>query len=539
MLLPAFVAPQPSPRSPSAAPTLHHYVRIPTKLVEACLLQSRTHYIGIYAFVGRQFLIRHGTISISANDLLELDPSLSYGQSVRALNWLSENGWLIPTVRPGQKTRYVPSWGFVNGTAIAWDASDSRYGRRPHMHAKVCLDVRIFDTYMGSLTLHDECKAHRRGYFTAPLLTFTDVGSYVQRLLGYSNATNALIEYGLVSITGTPREIPDDHTVIERGSQVSLLRPDAPHITEAGLTRLGIVRTNPPALSSNSSTLFFAPCDMIAGKITCVIEEVIEPTAPKKRGESASVRAKSAMPYSSVVIPEKNHADQEKNYPPHPERVEGGMPIPIIEKVAPPIPDTEQCRSLQQFAAEHNKPINPRVLIELSTQPIANITYGIHIATTARNVNDPVAFAIAAIRDRRDYSYTASPLPSPLVIEGQPGREITFPHAQYGDLFRLGSDTTSSHIPSAMPKALQPVVSDLVQIWSEALGQLRIHVHRRHIPDLVSSKLVELSQGQAQITVPTLAVKALFESQLTAAIRSVLKDIVGQETTVRIILRRS
>ena len=414
---------------------MNHYVRIPNKLVETCVLQNRAHYLGIYAFIGRHYLITHKPVVLSANDLLQFDPSLSYGQSVRALNWLCENGWAVPTTHKGQKTCYLPSWGLVGGQPVAWDATDQRFGRRPHQQAYVRLDVRIFDVYMGTLTLHSEYRAQRRGYITAPLLSLADVGSFVQRHLGYGKPTEALFQYGLVSTAGNVRPLPSDKTILTQASQRNLLQPDAPYITEAGLTRLGILQSEPLVADQTSHLLFFIPRDKIDGGIERMIGRMIDPAPAPQVAFSPSVCQIQPIPGTIESMREKSHEVPEKHDPPQHSTNEGADSIsrPILT-----IPDTEAVATLRKFAIRSGKPINPRVLIELSSLSLDDISYGINVASVAQNVRDPVALAVATIRDRRDYKDT---LPTPPAYN-QPENQMLVDIEKYGSLIRLGSDTS-------------------------------------------------------------------------------------------------
>ena len=80
---------------------------------------------------------------------------------------------------------------------------------------------------------------------------------------------------------------------------------------------------------------------------------------------------------------------------------------------------------------------------------------------------------------------------------------------------------------------------NLNDVWAEVLNRLRVHIGRVHIAQFVSSELVGLSPGQAQILAPTLSAKQVIETRIHT-LRTVLMDILNwPEITIRVVLQRS
>src|SRR5438477_9859263 len=84
------------------------FVLLPARLLAD--LRDTPLAIGIYAFIGRLFLVEQCPLPLSASDIRRYDPSLSRGAILRALDRLVRGGWLIES-RGTYKTHYTPTWG--------------------------------------------------------------------------------------------------------------------------------------------------------------------------------------------------------------------------------------------------------------------------------------------------------------------------------------------------------------------------------------------------------------------------------------------
>src|SRR5689334_6797671 len=92
------------PRTPVAAPPAE-YVALPQRLLTD--LHDTPLALGLYALVGRLYLVHQAPIALSVPDVLRFDPSLSRGAVLRAFARLVRGGWLIEHAQPGHKTRYT------------------------------------------------------------------------------------------------------------------------------------------------------------------------------------------------------------------------------------------------------------------------------------------------------------------------------------------------------------------------------------------------------------------------------------------------
>lgn len=91
--------------------------------------------VGVYALIARLYFVAHTPIPLSAGDLERFDQQISYGQARRALDRLTESGWLIASAL-GRKNAYLPTWGNIQGTPRPWNIAAEKLGRPPHVRCE-------------------------------------------------------------------------------------------------------------------------------------------------------------------------------------------------------------------------------------------------------------------------------------------------------------------------------------------------------------------------------------------------------------------
>lgn len=260
------VAPSTSstPNPPPAAPlTPATYVPLPRRLLDD--LRDSPAALGAYALLARLYQVAGAPIPLSPNDLRAFDPALSYGAARRALDRLADAGYALAEAQGGRKSRLLPAWGRVGGTARPWDRTAPGLGRPRHI-AVVRLDDRLLDLCIGRLRPHPEHPAVVERYVALPLLTLRAIGDYALALAGLAASDPALAQLGLIDAAGRPLPLPDDMTVLAVASQHAARSGG---LTPAGWRRAGFAQT-PPAAPSGQA-LFFAPEGVIGGAIGPVI----------------------------------------------------------------------------------------------------------------------------------------------------------------------------------------------------------------------------------------------------------------------------
>ena len=152
------------------------YCPIPQRLLAD--LRDTPLAIGLYALVGRLYLVHQAPVALSRADVLRYDPALKAGAVKRAFDRLVAGGWLLEANAEGRrKQRYTPSWGRVKGAPLPWRMSEPCLGRPRHIN-RLPLDRALLDVCMGKLTPHATQPATIARYVTAPALSLVDVGCY-------------------------------------------------------------------------------------------------------------------------------------------------------------------------------------------------------------------------------------------------------------------------------------------------------------------------------------------------------------------------
>jgi hypothetical protein len=437
----AFLAASTAQAQSNAMPTMPaRYVRVPQRLITTAVYHPLL--IGVYSLVARLFLVAQTPVPLSAADLTRYDPSLSRGAAQRALNRLVDDGWLIADARIGQKSTYVPTWGWVNGTPLRWAIGAPCFGRPRHVRA-ICLDLRLFDLFFGKLTPHPQRAAVMTSYFTAPLLALSDVGSYALLLGGLPGATPSLVTWGIAR-DEQPLPLPDDETIMAQVSQQRLSKDDAVTLTVRGLQKLGLVV--PPKSADSARSVFFVPPEVIdhwpLGMPTNVIDRKDDDDTSFTTFQSQKAAASSPSPaitWDSYGVP-RNQEDSPPNPPTRPHGGGGGNQRAIQKSEhAAAQPETESARLLRSINAF------PSSIEELAGMPVELVGLAIAYAESEPGIESVPGWVVEALRRHRDEGW---PIPAPrLRSVGATGRDcpidvVAYTSGAYGDLFRLGSDTS-------------------------------------------------------------------------------------------------
>ncbi len=423
---------------PNAPPA--RYVRVPQRLLITAVYHPLQ--VGVYSLVARLFLVVQAPIPLSAADLTRYDPSLSRGAAQRALNRLVDDGWLIADARVGQKSTYIPTWGWVNGTPLPWKIGAPCFDRPRHVRA-VCLDLRLFDLFFGKLTPHPKRAAVITSYFTAPLLTVNDVGSYALLLGGLPGATPSLVDWGIAR-DEQPLPLPDDEIIMSQVSQQRLYKDDAVTLTVRGLQKLGLVV--PPKPADSARPLFFVPPEVIDNWPMRMPTNVIDRKDDDEVGFAAfqSQKATGLPPSSGITWESMGTSRNQEESPPNPPAQPhwgGGGDHQASKKIdyGATQPETESAWLLRSINAF------PSSIEELADMPVELIGGAIAYAQSEPGIESIPGWVVEALRKHRDEGW---PIPAPRTKQiGMTGRDRPidigkYTSGAYGDLFRLGSDLT-------------------------------------------------------------------------------------------------
>lgn len=214
--------------------------------------------IGLYCLIVRLYIIYKVQLTLSVNDIILYDPTLSHGAIGRGLNRLVADGYLT-RIRKGNKTLYTPCWGRIRGVARPWDYDQPQFNRPRHLNTTL-FDKRMLDMYLGRLIPHAHLSAEIERYSSAPVLGLKDVGAYLLTKIGRSTETAALERCGLVH-DGMALPLPDKDTILAWISQQTIGDPAAPTLNEKGFRCLGIEISppKPPAESSGRMLAYVPP----------------------------------------------------------------------------------------------------------------------------------------------------------------------------------------------------------------------------------------------------------------------------------------
>ena len=124
--LPAPITVAPAPHRPLP----ERYCPVPERLLHD--LHDTPFAVGVYALIGRLYLINQLPIALSRADIARFDPAAKPGAITRAFDRLVARGWLLVDTQ-GCKHRYTPSWGMVRGVSVPWIMGVERLGRPHHL----------------------------------------------------------------------------------------------------------------------------------------------------------------------------------------------------------------------------------------------------------------------------------------------------------------------------------------------------------------------------------------------------------------------
>ncbi len=365
------------------------YIRIPARLLTEGLYSPQA--VGVYALVARLWGIYKAAVPLSAADIARYDTTLSRGAALRALDWLTERGWLVQQIATGRKTHYTPTWGCVQGQTRLWQADISGFGRPAHIRTQI-IDTRLLDVYIGRMTPYaGQQSACITRYLTAPALALADIGSYALLLIGSATETPALGAWGLAR-AGRALPMPDDATVLALASQRTLFHSDAPMLNYAGMERAGL----PVELSDTAQPLFFVPNDVIGNLSTHLIGNVIA-EQPVGNDVFDALLPHEAVPATAPArAPWKEHAKACKTST-HGSR--GSKTEDIL-----PLPETPATVILQNYQIA---PENIRQLAQLSETVVQET---IAVAEADPRIRHKRGWVVWALRAFRDHGFRA-PMP--------------------------------------------------------------------------------------------------------------------------------
>ncbi len=357
------LATPPKPARPTAgagAPPAR-YVRIPQRLITTAVYHPLQ--IGVYGLVARLFRIAQAPVPLSAADITRYDPAISRGAAQRALAKLVYAGWLIAAERSGKKSTYGPAWGRVTGKPLPWTLGATCLGRPRHVRA-VCVDLRLFDMYLGKLSLHPQRAAVITRYVTSPLLNLADVGSYAVLLAGLPGTTSNLLRWGLVR-DERPLPLGDDTAILAQASQYTLFDGNGVTLTTRGLQKTGLIE--PDSAPESGQTLFFVSPEVIGDWPIQLPEHMIgsqeetrSPSTAQQRHELTQVSDVVGITWDSTGA-----TQTQMDSPPTPRRQEvGGGDTLCKQNQNEQLQKTESFEMLKEFGV-----ISHQALQELAHLP--------------------------------------------------------------------------------------------------------------------------------------------------------------------------
>ncbi|HEU4324472.1 MAG TPA: hypothetical protein VFS21_15125 [Roseiflexaceae bacterium] len=400
--------------------------------------------IGLYLLLCRQYLIEQQPIPLSRADARRFDSALTDGGFTRGINRLVAGGWLIK--QTGYKAAYRPCWGRGPRRCVArpWTIGAPQLGCPSWVACDaIRVERSILDLFLGRLRPGLPATVER--YVTAPLLTLAQVGAYVAAVGGYaidSDQAKALARWGLWR-DGQAQRVPDEHLVLALVSQRAML--DGPRLTEAGWRRLGWPQPTPPARVEEPATtapLFFVPKELIGSWSGQQIGTLIGCHSDCDEAFSAAPSAESS-PSEIAANMTGNHGESQdsEDLPPYPPTADGCGGGEQSEKVAQEIPSTEAAQLLAAIGCY------PTTIAELGGLPVELVRKTIAYAQRQRNLSSVAAWVVDALRRSRAGGWRPPAEEAQRSSERWSADKLRQMTNGYGDLFRLGSDT--SDLPEA------------------------------------------------------------------------------------------
>lgn len=408
----------------------YYYVLLPRPLLTA--LRDTPLAIGVYAAIARVFRATKAPVPLSPADLRAYDPTISEGAARRALNRLTELGYLVVMPSGGRRNAYHPSWGRVNGVSRLWELADSALARPRHISAEQ-LPQALLDHYIGRLEPHALRGAHVTRYISEPLLSLSDVGAYALAIAGYQASRPALQSLGLI-VDGQRLALPGLEELLALVSQRRLFDAGSPiTLTAAGWSRLGLTPAQPRA---SGSPLVFVPRppagDPSGYQIGQLIATPPKPEQPLRASQRP--RGRAAPPAQG-----SHGSSYEKGSENHPQPPTGVRRTVGGGSDSPPLPGNDarpsqlkespaqaQPAALPTPAAARLRQIGVRcdVAETLAHRPLAQIERVITQARRQPNVRDLAAWVVSVLRALPAEELPVAPPPpkvSDLAILTHPG----------------------------------------------------------------------------------------------------------------------
>ena len=581
------------PHAPAARPS--NYCPIPQRLPAD--LHDTPLAVGLYALIGRLFLILGEAVPLSVGDVRAYDPRASESAVWRAFQRLIRCGWLQETKARGRKSRYVPTWGRCRGETRPWVVGDPTLGRPRHVH-RLPLDRALLDTCMGKLTPHATRAATITRYLSEPVLSLVDVGSAALTLADIVRPTPALLALGAVR-GGEARCLPPTPELLARLSQPPLALDGesalpAVSLTPVGLRRLGLAAPmGTPALSTGAQPLVFVsnasfgiPAGIPSGNSFGNSASCALAFAASEPGELPHA------PPSDMITWDMSETSKTSDSPPTPHTGGGavcsgkrndqepratrqGAPIPA----APTIPDTAATRLLQTIH------VHPEQQIELAHLSADTVATAIADGRARPGVRDLAGWVVHLLRAGRDYGWRMPPpaaradsaealgaffaqykaeqeteshaaLSDPVTIVAPPQpcaseAQLGFLSAGPSDMLPADSVQRSVGFVSASgacddlgqeplrahtTPALAPAQSPGA-VWAEVQTALRMRLPRADYQAVIApATLRALADDVATIAVPRADSKARIEMQYRRAVLLALAEVLGRPVTVRVVL---
>jgi hypothetical protein len=472
-----------------------NYISIPKRLIVD--LRDNPFAIALYFFVARLYLVLQAPVPLSRGDIRLFDPCAKIGTVKRALDRLVRAGWLIE--QSGYKSSYVPTWGKNRaGTPYQWKIGATLLGCPWEIwRNSVRVDRALLDVFMGKFTPHRRLAADITGYFVdgegryKPLLPLKEIGGYILIAASWeAGPTDELQRWGLVR-DDQAQPIPEDDIVLALASQRASIADF--RLSRAAWYRLGwFTGTNQPEQRQEAeiTPLIFVSKERIGQLIPPLIADSIGCSSFHKMPLSASASAQTAIRHTTRTMTGRSSDSQEsRETPPNPpthEQCSGGGSIRTSEKRTEGIAqiDTEAARRLFAFGVN-----DPDCLADLATMPFEQV--GGAIAYAESEDLGP-GWVVTALRRHRDEGW---PLPQIRKAHRVDSCiDVAETLAKYGDLFRLGSDT--SGLPNSMLEQRSPPSAALMPSQPANLVRPGVHTPAQGPPpNFVRERAAAVTQG--------------------------------------------
>jgi hypothetical protein len=533
-----------------------NYCSVPQRLIAD--LHDNVLAIGLYAFVGRLYLIAQTPVPLSRADVLRYDPTLKAGAVKRAFDRLVAGGWLVEAVQEGRKKqRYTPTWGRVNGAPLPWQMDQPCLGRPRHI-ARLPLDRGLLDICMGKLTPHPTRTATITRYVTVPALSLSDVGCYALTLADLPHETPSLRWLGVVR-NGRALPLPAEQQLLAIISQRPLTLDDETagrdtELTVSGTRRLGLAPLPPAAgAASRAQPLFFVPPGLIGSLIGPLIGSLIGsdaeagdvPTAP------ASDEIRSDVRPAGITWESRENRDPQDPPPtPPPHEPDGGggaqrtddqeapAPHPQRDQQAEttsrqiaPIPDTESAQLLQTIN------VKPAQIIELAQMETAIVEAAIADGRARDGIRDLAGWVVHLLRAHRDYGWKITPpAPRPDSPEALAAAFARYA-AEQDAARRMALGDIEPRLTEPPPPEPTDSAREITKLWNNVLAAMRLQVERHAFNTWIRRAiLLSIADGIATISAPSAFVKEGLEHRYATPLRELIGMLAGFPVQLRIII---